>query len=187
MTDQQPSSTDILADFASNFRRDSSVFGDYCARYPALARDFTDLAHELQLQDSLAGDAPLDAAAERWIAAAIQVENAVADPFARLDAPAYGALRQALDIPGIVLNAFRDRLVAAGTVPLAFLERLADGLGTGLGDLATYLAGAPKRAPAAQYKADGVPEAPTEKLSFLTLLDEAGVSPERSAALLDEI
>lgn len=185
MTGDQPSTDKILASFAEAFQADPAELGGYCLTYPSLSKQFVALAHEIALQQSLAGDAPLDEATERWIATACEAQTrAVADPFAVLSGKSYQALRQALGVPGVVLNAFRDRLIAGGTVPLAFLERLADGLGTGLGELAAYLAGPPKLARITSHKSDGVPAAAAGKMSFADVLGDAGVSAERRAALL---
>jgi hypothetical protein len=183
VTVHPPFADDVLAMFAVAFRRDPVELGAYCVRYPELASQFVELAHELALQEALAGDAPLDAGTERWLKA-VTASGPDANPFAGLDQQAYGALRRSLGVPGIVLNGFRDRLVAAGTVPLGFLERLADGLGTGLRELAAYLAGPPTIARAVRHKADGVPAAAADKISFADLLDEASMPPDRVAELL---
>ncbi len=186
MSTHRSSADDVLAMFAIAFRRDPAELGAYCVRHPALASQLIALAHELALQDAIPDDAPLDADAERWIETAPTPSSAVANPFAGLDPQAYGALRQSLGVPGIVLNGFRDRVVVAGTVPLAFLERLAQGLGIGLRELAAYLAGPAVLARVASHKSDGVPGAVTAKISFTYLLNEAGVPSERVAELLAE-
>ncbi len=174
---------DILAAFLRDLRNSPDALNDYCLAYPALRPDFIALAHERALQDSLSDEMLIDPALERAIAEQPGSES-VPDPFAGLDVAAYSALRRSLNVPSLILNAFRDRAVAAGTVPLAFLERIADGLGIGLNDLAAFLGGPPKLARFAQYKADGVPQAAETKMSFATLLDEAGVAPGRAADLL---
>lgn len=185
MTGDQPSTDDILAGFAATFRNDPAELARYCLAYPSLSTQFVALAHEIALQQARAGDAPLDEATERWIESACEAHTRpAADPFAGLSGKPYQALRQTLDVPSVVLNAFRDRLVAGGTVPLAFLERLAGGLGTGLGELAAYLAGPPKLARTISHKSDGVPGAAAGKMSFADVLVDAGVSPDRKAALL---
>lgn len=177
---------DILAAFLRDLRDTPDALTSYCLAHPALRADFIALAHERALQESLSDETPIDAVLKRAIAAAQAEPRTIADPFAPLDVAAYGALRRSLDVPSIILNAFRDRTVAAGTVPLSFLERIADGLGIGLNDLAAFLGGPPKLAGTAQYKADGVPQAADTKMSFATLLDEAGIAPGRAAELLAE-
>ena len=175
---------DILAAFLRDLRDGPEALSRYCLAHPGLRPDFIALAHERALQDSLSDEMRIDPALERAIAAAQGANQSVSDPFAGLDVAAYGALRRSLNVPSPILNAFRDRAVAAGTVPLTFLERIADSLGIGLNDLATYLGGPPKLARSAQYKADSVPQAADTKMSFATLLDEAGVAPGRAAELL---
>lgn len=175
---------DILAAFLRDLRGSPDALSRYCLAHPALRPDFIALAHERALQETLSDEIPIDPAVERAIAAALAGSQSVPDPFVGLDVAAYGALRRSLNVPSLILNAFRDRAVAAGTVPLTFLERIADGLGIGLNDLAAFLGGPPKLAGSAQYKADGVPQAAETKMSFATLLDEARVAPGRAAELL---
>ena len=176
----------IFAAFIRDMRQTPDALARYCIAQPALKTDLLALAHELVLQSSLSDDTPIDPSIAQAIDAALTANGATRDPFSHLDVADYASLRQDLDVPSIVLNAFRDRLVAAGSVPLALLDRIAAGLGVGTIDLATFLAGPPKLAGAAQYKADGLPQASAAKVSFASLLDEAGVSGDRAAALLSE-
>lgn len=184
MTSPAPSTDDILAMYALDSRQDAQALERYLVRYPLHARALIAFSHELELQQNLAGDRPIDAASEAWIEQASDRAVSTRDPFAVLDAQRYGALREALGVPSLILNAFRDRLVVAGTVPLRFLDRLADNLGTSLTELVDFLARPPGLQPSAQHKSDGVPSAPAKKASFATLLDEAGVPSERAAELL---
>ena len=187
MSALQPSNDEILTRFALAFRQDSGALGLYCRDHPELAKKLIDLAHELAMQQSLAGDAPLDAATVRWIeAACAEGARQGTDPFAGLGSQGYQALRESLDVPSVVLNAFRDRMVSGGTVPLSFLERLAGALQTGMVELATYLAGPPKLAQSASHRAARAPRAGADKISFSDLLTQAGVPSERQADLLAE-
>jgi hypothetical protein len=185
MTTHKPDTDGLLEMFAVAYRRDPGQLAVFCAGYPDLARQFLGLAHEMALQGALASDTPLDAREEAWIAEACAVRNTPpTDPFAALKPQAYVAVRQALDVPGVVVNAFRDRMVAATTVPLDFLENMAFELRTSLVEFARYLEGPPKMARATSHKADVAPEAPTEKMSFEEILTDAGVPAERRQELL---
>jgi hypothetical protein len=176
---------DILARFAVAFREDPAVLGRYCLEHPELASQFVALAHEIALQETQTIEVPLDVATEKWIEAACADHLRPAhDPFAGLSGQSYTALRQAVGVPSVVLNAFRDRIVAGGTVPLGFLARLADALGTGVVELAAYLAGPPRLAKTVSHKSDRAPQAAAGKVSFAEVLGEAGLSPEQAASLL---
>lgn len=186
MTGKNPVADAVIDAFLIAYRHDHAALGAYCLQHPERTSDLIALAHELALQDALAGDAPLDQATEGWIAAELAPARPVADPFATLNQAGFATLRESLGVPTPVLNAFRNRLVAGGTVPLAFLERLADGLGTELRNLANYLAGPPRLGQSTSFKADGAPGASTTKLSFADLLDEANVPTDTRFRLLDE-
>jgi hypothetical protein len=186
MTARRTDADDLLALFVLAWRDGAEALGTFCARYPDMAADFTALAHELALVGEPALEVALDEDDEAWLAAACEGLSApIRDPFADLAPQAYSAIRQTLGIPAAVLSAFRNRLVAAGSVPAGFLSRLADELHVGAADLARYLAGPPQLSPTAQHKADGAPKAPP-KMRFETILADAKVSPERQAALLTE-
>lgn len=186
MTATKPSADAILDGFLAAYRQDRAALGTYCLKYPEKTSELVELAYELALQETLAGDAPLDKTAEGWIAAELGASGPVGDPFATLNQTGFAKLRETMGVPTPVLNAFRNRLVAGGTVPLAFLERLADELGTELRSLANHLAGPPRLGKAASFKADGAPGAPATKLSFAELLDEVGVPADTRIRLLDE-
>jgi hypothetical protein len=172
--------------FATDLGHDPEVLNRYVCLYPHAARDLAALLHELELQKALAGDNPIDARSEVWIdGLSIDIASAP-NPFANLDVARYASVRDALGVPTIILNAFRDRLVAAGTVPLRFLEQLAQELGTGLSELIAFLAQPPGLQKAVQHKSDKAPRAPMTKVSFASLLDDAGVSAEQALELLAE-
>jgi hypothetical protein len=182
----QPSTEAILAMFAIDRSREGHVLAEYIARYPQAALNLVAYAHELDLQSSVSADAPLDAAMEDQISRLAGPGVEALDPFARLQPTDFQRLRQMLGVPMLVLSAFRDRMVAAGTVPLGFLDRLASALDLELGELVGFLAGPPRLTRAVQHKSDGIPAAASAKFDFAELLGEAGVEPQRVAELLAE-
>jgi hypothetical protein len=104
--------------------------------------------------------------------------RAVANPFEAFRGTAFVTLAQTLRIPRSVLIAFRDRLVIASTVPSVFLARAARATRSTVADLMAYLEMPAVVAPAASYKADQKPAAPT-KVSFEKLLDDSRVTREQ--------
>ena len=160
----------------------------FCADYPDRASEFVGLAHEIALQKSLSGDAPLSADDEAWIAeAGVSQAQVAPDPFAAIHPSSYSGIREALGIPGVVVNSFRDRFVAVASVPIDFLEDMARVLDTGIVDLVRYLEGPPRLAAATSHKSDRAPQAPTDKMSFDQVLQDAGVSEERQRQLRDGV
>ncbi|MGM4884271.1 MULTISPECIES: hypothetical protein [Rhizobium] len=184
MSKDQPTPETLLTSFAVDFRKDPVSLGRYCQRYPQNTHDFVALAHELLLLQSVEQDTPIDAATDRWIANLTPTGPSRTSPFAGLDRSAYAALRESLGVPGPVINAFRDRLITLGSVPLSFLEKFAAGLNVGIQELADYLSAPPSLSRGVQYKSDGKPGAASDKLSFKAVLEEANVSPEHVAELL---
>lgn len=176
----------LLEKFATAYRADSDLLLKFCADYPDQASEFVGLAHEIALLKSFSGDAPLDAEDEAWIAeAGVDQAKVASDPFAAINPRSYSGIREALGIPGVVVNSFRDRFVAVATVPIDFLEDMARVLGTGIVDLVRYLEGPPRLAAATSHKSDRAPRAPVEKMSFDRVLQDAGVSEERRRQLRD--
>jgi hypothetical protein len=190
VTASAPKLQDVLAAFAAGFRTDKGLLGEYLANYPQFSDALVDLTHELELQQALASDAPLDADAEAWLAITTAqlagLSSAPVDPFASLTSDDYVRVRRSLDIPGAVLNAFRDRVVNVPTVPQTFLRQLADEIHTTFLDLLSHLRGSPRVATASSYKSNQAPQAPSEKISFEQLLIDTGVKPERRVSLMDD-
>ncbi|SEH87414.1 hypothetical protein [Tardiphaga sp. OK245] len=178
----------LLEKFAMAYRADSGQLTKFCADYPDQASEFLGLAHEITLQKSLSNDAPLSEEDEAWIAEACVIQaKAAPDPFAAMKSRNYAGIREALGIPGVVVNSFRDRFVAVATVPIEFLEEMAREVGTGIVDLVRYLEGPPKLASTTSHKSEGAPQPPSEKMSFDRILQDAGVSEERRRQLRDGV
>jgi hypothetical protein len=176
--------------FASVYRESADALADFLARYPEHAEELVDYAHEISLQRECAGDTSITPEDELWIEAQVArmsaTRSAAMDPFAAWQSSQYVEARKALGVPTAVLTAFRDRLVAVPSVPLAFLDRFADILKIRMSELVTFLEGSPRLATNIVYKADAAPRAPTEKISFESILNQAGVPTERVSALLQE-
>ena len=173
---------------------DDATLADYIRRYPQFAGELIDFAQELRAveADAAAPYTP-DAAWETgsWArfakAAGIAAGDAsVADPFVTLSSARQVEIRQTLDVPSIVFNAFRDRQVDPGTVPEPFLARFAQLLSVAASELRAALTAPPRLDPAMQYKTDGKPAAATDKVAFADLLDQAMVPADRRAALLSD-
>ncbi|WP_375461440.1 hypothetical protein [uncultured Enterovirga sp.] len=149
-----------------------------------------DYAHELNLQRECQAERSITPADEAWIEAEVRrlssARTAAVDPFAGLQPSQYVEIRKALGVPSVVLQAFRDRVVNVVSVPLPFLGRLAGQLRTGHAELVRFLAGPPRLPPNLAFKADAAPRAPADKMSFASVLGQAGVSADQVAALLAE-
>jgi hypothetical protein len=183
-------SSQVLDLFATAYRESTDALADFLARYPEHAEELVDYAHELNLQRECAGERSITPEDELWIEAQVSrmssARSAAVDPFANWQTSQYVEARKALGVPSAVLTAFRDRLVTVASVPLPFLDRLADVLKVAMPDLVAFLEGSPRLATNVAYKSDAAPGAPTEKVSFESILNQAGVSTDRVSALLEE-
>lgn len=183
-------SSQVLDLFAVAYRGSSEALAEFLAKYPGYAEALIDYAHELNLQRACAGERSITPEDELWIDAQVSrisaARSVVADPFAAWQTSQYVEARKALGVPSAVLTAFRDRLVSVASVPLPFLDRLARLLRVGMADLVAFLEGSPRLTGNAVYKADAAPEAPAEKVSFESILAQAGVPADKVSALLEE-
>jgi hypothetical protein len=186
MNSPRSSPDGLIEKFAREYRLDSGQLMIFCSKYPEFAAEFVELAHEIALQKSLCDQTLLSAEDEKWIAdASAARERTATDPFAALSPKSYASIRTSLNVPGVVVNAFRDRIVALATVPMEFLEDFARELSTNVAVLARYLEGTPKTAPSASYKSDVAPAVPKIKMSFDEILRDAGVPPEKRSEILN--
>ena len=185
-----PDKDAVLDLFADAYRGSPDALAAFVATYPEHTEDLLDYAHELNLQRECGAERSITPADEAWIEAEVgrmsATRAAAVDPFASLPPAQYVETRKALGVPSVVIEAFRDRVVNVVSVPLPFLDRLAGQLRVGLAELVQFLEGPPRLAPNLAFKADAAPRAPAVKMSFASVLGQAGVSPDRAAALLAE-
>jgi hypothetical protein len=180
----------VLDLFAAAYRESTAALAEFLVKYPDHADALVDYAHQLNLQRECAGERSITPEDELWIEAQVSrisaARSAITDPFAAWQPSQYVEARKVLGVPSAVLIAFRDRLVNVASVPLPFLQHLAELLKVGMADLVVFLEGSPRLAANTSYKADAAPGAPPEKVNFESILAQAGVPADRVSALLEE-
>lgn len=180
----------VLDQFAAAYRQSTAALAEFLGKYPELADALVDYAHQLNLQRECAGERSITPEDEVWIEAQVSrisaARSAINDPFASWQPSQYAEARKVLGVPSAVLTAFRDRLVNVASVPLPFLQHLAELLKVGMADLVVFLEGGPRLAANTSYKANAAPGAPAEKVDFEAILAQAGVPADRVSALLEE-
>lgn len=183
-------SSQVLDQFAAAYRESTAALAEFLGKYPELADALVDYAHQLNLQRECAGERSITPEDEVWIEAQVSrisaARSAINDPFAAWQPSQYAEARKVLVVPSAVLTAFRDRLVNVASVPLPFLQHLAELLKVGMADLVVFLEGSPRLAANTSYKANAAPGAPAEKVDFKAILAQAGVPADRVSALLEE-
>lgn len=176
---------DVLLAFSVDLAQDKAtraILEHYLKLYPQYAEDLIDLLSELRLPERERSNIAEDEAVfqQAWhdfagTAPQPDVAGPSQDLFADFRGQKFVLLAKTLRIPRSVLIALRDRLVIASSIPAPFLARLTRAMQSTAQDLFTYLELPPIVAPAASYKSDEKPEAPT-KVSFEQLLDNFGVT-----------
>ena len=104
------------------------------------------------------------------------------NPFSNLDRSSFRGLAKALGVNSVFLNKLRDRLIEPATIPVAFLMRLAEAVGTSVDSLRSHFA-APPQVGMQFYKADRKPEAVIRQ-SFRGAVASSDLTPEEQRKLL---
>lgn len=187
--DNHPSREDVLGAFAVEADQGRATLERYLQDYPQYAEDLIDLSAELS-QPVEVSTAPLSSEEQAVIEGAWQRHvaagaSAPGNPLARLTVPELKKVAQKLDLPRQVLAAFRESRVIVTSVPRWLLARLAALVDIRLEEFKAALARAPALAFDRQYKAGDKPVAASQ-VTFEQLLIDAGVPPDKRAALLAE-
>lgn len=183
----------ILYAFAVEANHDRNTLERYLRGFPELAEDLIDLTSELMLSEAL-GPSPADvadtdteAAWQEFFACGPQ-ETCVAqapNPFARFKGQAFADLADAVRVPRSFLTPFRDGLVAAASIPEAFIRRLADAMGASVDALQTYLSAPQPGHVARAFKSAGKPSHQGQT-TFRELIDSTEMSDEQRRLLLQD-
>jgi hypothetical protein len=187
--DNIPSREDVLGAFAVEADHGRATLERYLRDYPQYAEDLIDLSAELALPVEVS-TAPLAAEEQAVIDAAWQRHAAAgpaasASPLARLTVGDIKSLAQQLSIPRQVLAGLREHRALVASIPEWLLKHLAALVDIRLEEFKAALARAPALAHGRQYKAHNKPAAPVQ-VTFEQLLIDAGVPPDKRAALLAE-
>ena len=183
----------ILYAFAVEASHDRNTLERYLREHPELAEELIDLTSELRLAEALgpspAGvvDTGAEAAWQEFLACGSQEPcNAQApNPFARFKGQAFADLADAVNVPRSFLTPFRDGLVAAASIPIAFVRRLADAMGTTTDALRAYFL-APQPGPVARaFKSEGTPSHQGQT-TFRELIDSTEMSDGQRRLFLQD-
>ncbi len=179
----------VLEAFALEPRQDGDVLMEYLRRYPEHASAIVEYARQLTLaeeadaEDVEPDDAWLEASWQRFSGAA-QTATSITDPFEALTPKKWSEVRKATGLPSSVATAFRDRAVDMRTVPDWVVDRFATLLNVANDNFRAFEDLPRRKAGGLQYKADAAPTVSTEKVSFEALLEQALLSPEERARLM---
>lgn len=169
-----------------DFEPGAGVLQRYLAQYPEHAVALIDLSMELLREFD--DDVPIGAEEFDLVAIGMQrlLENTSAlQSLQAAPAKVFADAIKALSLPMQVGIAFRERRIDVATLPQRVLARLAEALQTSTETLLSYLALPPEVSQARARKSAVKPEAP-KKVSFETVLRDAGVDEQSISKLLRE-
>lgn len=188
MTTQRPNlmCDQVLESFAMEPNTGGQTLQRYLREYPEYAMQLVDLSQEI-FRFGILDESPLKAEDQMridsaWSRIQSTPSKAVADPFAGLSVPKLREIAQTLDVPRQVITAFSERTVIVASVPMRFLNRFADLVGSSVQGLLDTLA-LPPQPLTRSYKADGKPTEAV-RVGFEQLLRDAGLSNEQIGSLL---
>lgn len=182
----------VLDAFAAEPVHDRSTLERYVSEYPFLAEELIDLASELRLssvstenQKGIISDPKLNTAWENFLAAGPKRITSAADLFAQYKGVAFASLAEKLDVPRSILTAVRDRLIVPASIPVAFIRRLAEAIGTTCESVEAYLAQESQALPGLAFKSDQKPSQQGQ-VTFRHLVESTGMSESQRLLLLRE-
>lgn len=184
----QASLEEVLESFSIEHDVGTATLQKYLTAYPAFSNEIIDLSREMA-RPLAEDEEPLSEYDRRLISSAVtRIQNApgktMIDPFADLSAQKMRDISKALNLPRQVVMAFRERTVAAESIPQRFLSRFAELLQSSVQQLTTSLE-QPPMAVAGSYKSDGKPRN-VQKITFEQLLRDADLSEQDIATLMEE-
>ena len=177
---------DVLRAFAMDFEPGAGVLQRYLAKYPEHAIALVDLSRELsrEIDDddppSAAEVALVSSRMERLRESFVSLENLQAAP-----AKTFTQAFDVLALPLQVGLAFRERRIDVTTLPRRMAATVAEALKTSTETLLSYLLLPPMVSAVRAKKSTVKPTAP-EKVSFETVLRDAGLDEHQISNLLRE-
>lgn len=152
---------------------DRSVLGRWIARYPQFAAELSAIAYDafatgesiFDTVDNIEPSAAVEDVARSFILsrgaqdAAAPLAGITAEAQAQGLIPKQLAIRLRIDAP--LLAKLDQRLIDVSTVPALLLRMLSEAIGRTVDDITAYLAGPPRMATQAHYKADEKPRVDT--------------------------
>ncbi len=185
----------VLYAFAVEPNHDQTTLERYLKQYPELAEELVDLLGELRLEDvyrpdlsAAIPDAGAEAAWQQFLACGPQQAciTETPDPFARFFGLPFVELADTLNVPRSFLTPFRDGLVAADSIPTAFVRRLAKAMDATVESLQAHFS-VPRPGPIARaFKSDETPSHQGQT-TFRELIDNTEMGEEQRRMLLQDI
>lgn len=145
-----PSEEEVILAFAVEPIHDRKTLERYLTEYPEHSIALVDCSIELML-DSTQSDTVVesteDAVEHAWqrFQAIMRVsdDTSLMNPFAKLNPTAFKSLAKRLNITNLLLVRLRDRAIEPMTIPIRFIQKLADELEVTVDAVLAFLNGSP--------------------------------------------
>ncbi|HFL5660715.1 TPA: hypothetical protein ACGWK0_001890 [Salmonella enterica] len=179
MKNQTISRADVLRDFSVELDTGKDTLLRYLTEFPEYAEELVDLSRELARE--VDDDMPLTATDVLSVESAMErFRTGLTQQIVQVNISPqrFSAAAKLLNLPKQVLIAFGGRRVDLASIPLHFLNSLAESLQVTTVQLRSFLTQPPQAPASRSYKAEVKPTAPT-RTSFEKILRDAQVSEER--------
>lgn len=176
---------DVLRAFAMDFEPGAGVLQRYLAKYPEHAIALVDLSRELSREID---DDPPSAAEVALVSSRMERLRESTVSLDTLQAAPAKTFTEAFDVLALPLQvglAFRERRIDVTTLPWRMAATVAEALKTSTETLLSYLA-LPPMVSAVRAKKSTVKPTSPEKVSFETVLRDAGLDEHQISNLLRE-
>lgn len=188
------SKEDVLYAFSVEPRRDATILEKYLQDYPQYRDELIDLSIEMlsapEYEEVSADARESEGVAIAWkqfqsMLSSTESEfrsTRVENPLATLDKKSFRDLAQRLNLSRMFLTRLRDQTIAFSSIPMRFIEAVADAAGVSVDTLVAALDRPVTISSAQSFKADGKPTAP-EPIPFDEAIEASNLSEEQKAAL----
>ncbi|MNJ33988.1 hypothetical protein D3C77_286820 [compost metagenome] len=185
MTKRSPiSSEDVMSAFAMDFQPGTDVLKQYLKDYPSFAVDLVDLSRELSRP--VDEDLPLNEQELALVSAKmsrLRASVATVETLQSASPKIFAAAAKALGLPLQIGVAIRERRIDDATLPIRFLDRLANELQASVAVLQSFLR-LPAQASVLRANKSNDKPAIAEKVPFERLLRDAGMDETSITRLL---
>jgi len=186
---------EVLYDFSVEPEIDAALLEEYIRKYPQYRDELIDLSLELSLmpegEEMSANEGVSESVESLWFSFQSMLEPS--DPISlpagelnnlleSLDKHGFRELAKKLNVSRVFLMRVRDKTIIASTLPMQFVEKVANAIGVGVESMKDILAGPSTISPGMRFKADGKPEA-GKQMTFDEAIENSGLSEEQKSEL----
>ncbi len=185
---------DVLYAFSIEESQDPVTLSNYLQTYPQFRSELIDLSMELStmpLQEAMPVEGEVsESVTKAWDkfqsmlspSDPISLTTSVENPLVRLDKKNFRKLANKLNVSRLFLTRLRDRTIEYSSIPMRFIEIIADAIDVGVDTLSAGLDGPATVSSAQSFKSDVKPEA-SDQIRFEEAIDNSNLSEQQKTAL----